>query len=171
MTEPETMAAEEGEERLARKFVVLADGTEGSRKALFFAARRAKHAKGRVVLLHVIEPPTDTQWLTVEDAMREEAYGEARDIFTAWAEEAFETSGGRLAEFVIREGHMADEVRRLLMDDPSIEGLVLTGRVGPEGPGGLVEAIVTKHDPDRPISVPVTIIPDRLSYEELRQVS
>ncbi len=149
----------------------MADGTSAGRKALYFAARRAKHAKGRVTMLYVIETPDQSHWKTVKETMRREAYAAAHELFAQWAEDAYRESGERIAECLIREGDPKRELRSLMNEDRAIHGLVLGGAVGPDGPGALTAAIINQHDPSAPIAVPVTVVPDQLTYEDIRQLS
>lgn len=154
-----------------RKFLVMAETCEAGRKAIYFAARRAKHANGRVKLLYVIEPADQAHWVSVEKEMKREAYEAADAAFKAVLDLAYEESGRRPVECVIREGEVKREVRQAMKEDPMIDGLVLSGAVGLEGPGALTAAIINQHDPAAPVGVPVIVVPDQMSFEDIRQVS
>ena len=61
-----------------RKFLVVVDDTPECMLALSYAARRAAHTSGAVVLLFVIEPEAPQGFAGVEDIMRAEAREQAQ---------------------------------------------------------------------------------------------
>jgi nucleotide-binding universal stress UspA family protein len=71
-------------------------------------------------------------------------------------------------ERVIREGDSAEEMVRLIEEDPEIDILVLAAGAGKEGPGPLV-ASVAKSAGTFPI--PVAIVPGHLSDDQLEAVA
>ena len=62
------------EEGHRRKFLVIIDDTPECSRALLYAARRAEHSGGALVLLYVIGPAAFQHWLGVENIMRAEAH-------------------------------------------------------------------------------------------------
>ena len=69
------LAREEGHRR---KFLCVIDDTPECDRALVYAATRARHTAGGLVLLYVIPPGDFQHWRGVEEMMRAEAMDEAR---------------------------------------------------------------------------------------------
>jgi nucleotide-binding universal stress UspA family protein len=64
----------------ARKFLVIVDESPEVEGALFYAAGRASHTGGQIVLLYVIEP--DNQfWDAVRQVQLDEQTNKARALF------------------------------------------------------------------------------------------
>ena len=99
-----------------RKFLVIADGSEESSKALHFASLRAAHTEGAVTLLAVIGPADFQHWLGVEDIMRAE-HAMVRDATSATAIAAVQASYSTKASAIIgltttgRTAHIASKYR------------------------------------------------------------
>ncbi|MEM8988033.1 MAG: universal stress protein [Pseudomonadota bacterium] len=152
------------------KILVIADDAPESELALLFAARRAKHSDTRLSILFMIEPQSFEHWMSVEDAIRAEAYEDAEDHLARYAAWAFEEAG-LVAELIIREGRRADQIKAQISEDKDIFLLVLGASDSKEGPGPLVESLA--HNPDylgaRPI--PVAIVPGRMTREDIRKLS
>jgi nucleotide-binding universal stress UspA family protein len=156
------------EEGHKRKFLVVVDNTPECIRALHYAARRAEHTGGAVVLLFVIEPEGPQSFLGVEDIMRAEAREQAQATLARFAAKARDF--GRLdPEMVIREGKRAEEVRKLIETDEDIAILVLAAGESSEGPGPLVTAIAGRGSGTFP--VPITIVPATLSEEQLDAIA
>jgi nucleotide-binding universal stress UspA family protein len=147
-----------------RKFLVIVDRSPEHRKALRYAARRAEHTHGLVSLLNVISPGDFQHWRSVEDAMREEALGEAERLLHEAARFVHELSGIH-PEVIVREGKSRDVVMSLLKEDPDIMVLVLASGTGREGPGPLVSLVAQQAQLAYPI--PVTIVPGGLSDNDI----
>ena len=158
-------ALEEGHKR---KFLVVVDDTPECIVALSFAARRAAHTAGAVVLLFVIEPEAPQGFAGVEDIMRAEARDQAQATLAKFAANVRDLSNLD-AEMVIREGKRADEVRHLIESDEDIAVLVLAAGTGTEGPGPLVSAIAGGGSGTFP--VPITIVPGTLTEEQLDAIA
>ena len=157
-----------GEEGHRRKFLVVIDDTPECSRALRYAARRAEHTAGAVVLLYVIGPAEFQHWMGVENIMRAEAM------------EAAETTLGRFAdmirgwsniepELVIREGNRSEEIVKLIEADEDIAILVLAAGTDKEGPGPLVSALAGKASGTFP--VPITIVPGNLDDEGIAAIT
>ena len=142
-----------------RKLLVVIDETPECTKAVHFAALRAAHTNGALVLLYVIQRAAFQQWKGVENIMRTESV------------EAAETALGRFAEMlrnwaeiepeqVIREGDTAAQVSELIPSDPDFAVLVLATGSGKDGPGPLVSSLVGRSSHD--FGVPVTVVPGSL---------
>lgn len=156
------------EEGHKRKFLVVVDDTPECLIALSFAARRAAHTGGGVVLLFVIEPEAPQGFAGVEDIIRAEARELAQATLAKFAAKVRDLS--KLdPEMVIREGKRAEEVRNLIESDEDVAVLVLAAGAGTEGPGPLVTAIVGRGAGTFP--VPITIVPGTLTEEQLEAIA
>ena len=158
-------AREEGHKR---KFLTVIDDTPECLIALSYAARRAEHTSGAVVLLYVIEPEAPQSFLGVEDIMRAEAREQAQTTLTKFASKVRDIANLD-PELVIREGKRAEEVRKLIESDEDIAILVLAAGESSEGPGPLVTAIAGRGSGTFP--VPITIVPGTLTEEQLDAIA
>tara|TARA_R110002167_G_scaffold222826_3_gene427775 strand:+ start:3690 stop:4178 length:489 start_codon:yes stop_codon:yes gene_type:complete len=150
------------------KFLVVVDDSAECRLALRFASRRAARTGGGVVLLYVIQPADFQHWVAVENIMRQEAREEAENIMQDLAAEAVDWSG-IMPEFRIREGRTQDEILSLLDEDPDIRLLVLGASTEKEGPGPLVSALAGQMSGS--MRVPVTVVPGRMTFDEIDEVT
>jgi nucleotide-binding universal stress UspA family protein len=151
-----------------RKFLVVIDDTPECVRAVRFAARRAEHTDGAVVLLYVIGPADPQSWAGVENIMRAEAMeaaeaslGRYADMIRGW--------NGIEPEPVIREGNRSEEIVKLIETDEDIAILVLAAGTDKEGPGPLVAALAGKASGTFP--VPITIVPGNLDDEAIAAIS
>ena len=146
------------------KFLVIVDETPECARAVHFAARRATRTGASLLMLCVMEPPDNFEWVGVGEAMLAEAAAEAEDQLAAAASDA-RGAAGIEPETVIRVGDKAAEILKLIEEDEDISFLVLAAGVGKEGPGPLVSTIAGKTAATFPI--PVVIVPGGLSDEEI----
>lgn len=153
---------------MKRKFLVVVDGTPEADVAIHFASRRAKHTKGGVTLLAILEPGGFEHWLGVENLMKEEARQEAESILHNHAARVNEIAGV-MPELVIREGKKTDVIRSVIKEDGAISILVLGAATGKEGPGPLVELVAA--GPDAGFTIPVTVVPGSLTDEEIQDLT
>jgi nucleotide-binding universal stress UspA family protein len=151
-----------------RVFLVVVDESEELRIAVHYAVRRAAHTGGRVALLYVIEPSELQAWRAIEDLAREERREEAEHLMQRLCEEISPVAGS-VPIVYIREGSRRDELLALIEEEPSISILVLAAGTGPEGPGPLISYLTGK--PAARLRIPITIVPGRLTVEELDAVS
>lgn len=168
-TDPPPEASQEdpatsGDRPIERIFLCVVDNSEEMRVALRFAARRAMRNNGRVALLYVMEPADFQHWMVVEERMREERREEAERVLQDLASHVHEISGSMPALYV-REGPPAEEIQRLIQEDPRIQILVLGAGTGKKGPGPLVSSIVAKSSGRFP--VPITVVPGDLTDEQI----
>ena len=150
------------------KFLVIVDDSAECRLALRFASRRAARTGGGVVLLYVIQPADFQHWVAVENIMRQEAREEAENVMQDLAAEAVDWSG-IMPEFRVREGRKQDEILSLLDEDPDIRLLVLGASTHKEGPGPLVSALAGQMSGS--MRVPVTVVPGRMTFTEIDEVT
>ncbi len=157
-----------GEEGHSRKFLAIVDDTPECSRSVLYAALRAEHTGGGLVLMFIIGPPDRQQWMGVETIMRAEAMEEA------------ETTLGRFADYVrekstiepqmsIREGNKAEEIVKVIDEDEDIAIMVLAAAVEKEGPGPLVSALAGKQAGSFPI--PITIVPGNLDDEAIAAIA
>ncbi|MDE1159862.1 MAG: universal stress protein [Neorhizobium sp.] len=146
-----------------RKFMAVIDGTPECDKAVHYAGRRAKNSNGGLVLLFVIPEGDFQQWLGVEQIMRAEAMEEAQSIMAKAAQRVRETIGLD-PEVVIREGAATEQINLLVEEDRDIAILVLAAGSAKEGPGPLVSSVAGRG---AAFPIPVTVLPDTLSDEEI----
>ncbi|MCC5994959.1 MAG: universal stress protein [Oceanicaulis sp.] len=156
---------------MARKFLVIADGSEESRLAAYFAARRARNTGGVVVILAVAEADASGElWLGVGEAMRAEALEQAEAALESLAEDVEEVTGAR-PEVILREGGLLDELRKLIGADDAIAILVLGAAPDGEGPGPLVAALARGKGLFDDRMIPVTVIPAGLTRDQLKALA
>ena len=147
-----------------RKFLAVVDDTPESARAVRYAGMRAKNsANGGLVLLYVISDADFNQWIGVAEVMRAEAREEADAIMAKVAQDVRENIGHE-PELVIREGKATDQILQLIEEDRDIAILVLAASSGKDGPGPLVSAVAGRGTP---FPIPVTIVPDTLTDEEI----
>jgi nucleotide-binding universal stress UspA family protein len=146
-----------------RKFMAVIDDTPECQRAVHYAGRRAKNSNGGLVLVYVIPEGDFQQWLGVEEIMRAEAREEAEAVVAKSAQAVRETIGID-PEIVIREGSATEQINAVIEEDRDIAILVLAASSAKEGPGPLVSS-VAGHAATFPI--PVTVLPDTLTDEEL----
>jgi len=118
----------------APTYLVIIDGTDESRVALRFAAMRAGHVGGRVMLLHVMRPAEFMPLGGVQEAMAAEAEAEGEALLASHADEA-EALVALRPEVRLRCGDAATVITEFLADEPSVRALVLaTAASGAAGP-------------------------------------
>jgi len=159
---------EQEEKPRERVMLVVVDDSPEMAVALRYACRRARHAGGRVALLHVIERTEFQTWLGVGDLMAKEAREEAEQLLQRVAKQVVEQVG-TMPILYLRNGKLSDELMRLIAEEPSISILMLGANTGPGGPGPLVSALTGKLLGK--LRIPVTIIPGNLSDEDIDAIS
>ena len=139
-----------------RKFLVVLDDSRECLNAMRYAALRAAHTAGGVVILSVIPPEEYQHWMGVADLMRAETRERIEahfEVFAKWMRD----KQGVNPELVIREGDPVTEILGLI-------------RAGTEkhGPGPLVTAM-SRNSGNLPI--PITIVPGDISKERLEKIT
>ena len=150
-----------------RVFLVVVDSSPEMKVALRFACRRARATGGRLAMLYVTEPAS-AEWLGVGEIMREERRAEAETRLQELAVDVREMSGD-VPVLYVREGDPADELLRLLGEEPTISVLVLGADPGPKGPGPLVAALSGRLLGK--LHVPMTIVPGSMTGAEIDAVT
>jgi len=145
------------------KFLVLADGTSECDRAVRFAARRCARTGASLIMVGVVAPPDNFEWLGVGEALRAEAEEEAEALIEKAAGYA-RSAAGIEAERAVRVGDRAEAILALIEEDEDIAFLVLASGSGKEGPGPLVSAIAGLSST---FPIPVVIVPGNLADEEI----
>jgi nucleotide-binding universal stress UspA family protein len=143
--------------------MAVIDDTPECQRAVHYAGRRAKNSNGGLVLVYVIPDGDFQQWLGVEEIMRAEAR-EAAEAVVAKSAQLVRENIGIEPEIVIREGSAAEQINAVIEDDRDIAILVLAASSAKEGPGPLVSSVAGRG---AAFPIPVTVLPDTLSDEEL----
>ena len=115
-------------------------------------------------MLRVIEPGDFQHWLGVEEIRRGEMLAEAQAILRLHTRK-LKSYSNLEPEHVIREGNTAEEILKLIEEDPDIAILVLGASNDNEGPGPLVSSLASRGAGSYPI--PITIVPGTLSEDEI----
>jgi len=147
--------------------MAVIDDTPECDRAVHYAGMRAKNSNGGLVLLYVIADGDFQQWLGVEEIMRAEAREEAEATLAKVAQSVRERIGIE-PEIVIREGTATEQIHAAIEEDRDIAILVLAAGSAKEGPGPLVSSIAGKA---AAFPIPVTVIPDALTDEEIDALS
>lgn len=138
-------------------YLVLVDGGDCFRSALIYAARRAKHAKGRVGLLYVVETGEIETWGGVERAMADEAFDKARKEMAAYERLAEEISGvAPQARYT--KGDRRTALLELMEKEPAIAAIILPafGKDGARHP--LVQEMTSEKNLKK-LTVPLVVVP------------
>ena len=143
--------------------MAVVDDTPECERAMRYAGLRAKNSNGGLVLLYVIQPGDFQHWLGVEEIMRAEAMDEAEATLAKAAEKMRQLIGID-PETRIRQGNTSEEIHAAIEEDQDIAILVLAAGSAKEGPGPLVSSIAGRS---AAFPIPVTVIPEALSDEEI----
>lgn len=146
------------------KFMVVIDKTPECLRAVHFASRRAARTGSSLLMLAVVDPPDNFEWIGVGEAMIEEARDEAEKRLEVAAKEARDAAGVE-PEQVIRIGERAAAMIALIDEDEDISFLVLAAGASKDGPGPLVTTLAGRAASTFPI--PIVIVPGGLSDEEI----
>ena len=151
----------------ARKFLVIADGSEESRTAAYFAARRARNTGASVAVLAVAQTKAGFEhWLGVSETMREEAVEAAETDLESLAEDVEGVTEVR-PELILKEGDLLAELKALVERDEEIAILVV-GAAEDAEPGVLVSALAKGKGLFGQRRIPVTVVPGGLSKDQLK---
>ncbi|QYK42895.1 MAG: universal stress protein [Paracoccaceae bacterium] len=150
-----------------RKFLVVLDDSRECLNAMRYAALRAAHTGGGVVILSVIPPEEFQHWMGVADLMRAEARERIEAHFEVFAKWMRDRQGVN-PMLVIREGDPVAEILAQVRADPEIGVLVLGAATEKSGPGPLVTAM-SRNSGNLPI--PLTVVPGDMSKERLEAIT
>ncbi|KFE35792.1 universal stress protein [Thioclava atlantica] len=150
-----------------RKFLVVLDDTRECLNAMRYAAMRANHTGGGVIILSVIPPDEYQHWIGVAEIMREEARERIEahfEVFAKWMRDRQSVN----PELVIREGEPVTEILNVIEEHPGVGVLVLGAGTGKGGPGPLVTQMVKQAGT---LPCPLTVVPGEMSKEKLEQIT
>jgi nucleotide-binding universal stress UspA family protein len=153
-----------------RKLLVIVDETAEVEGALYYAAGRALHTNGHIVLLYIIEP--DNQfWEGVRQVQLEEQTNKAKALFRLlrrkMASEGFDSVP---VEEVIREGKTVEEILKQIDEDEDIAILVLGASIEAAGPGPLVSSLAAGATAGK-FPIPITIVPGELKLDDIKALA
>ncbi len=150
-----------------RKFLVVLDDTKECLNAMRYAALRASHSGGGVVIMSVISPEEIQHWMGVADIMRAEARERIEahfEVFAKWMRDRHKVDPA----LIVREGEAASEILGAIQDDPEIGVLVLGAGTDKAGPGPLITQLSRQSGS---LPIPMTIVPGDLPRERLEQIT
>ena len=150
-----------------RKFLVLLDDSRECLNAMRFAAMRAAHTGGAVVILSVIPANEIQHGFGVADVMRAEAHERIEahfEVFAKWMRSRPKVE----PELVIREGDPADELIAQISEDPEIGIVVLGLNPDKSGPNPVLNRLLREAGS---LPCPITIVPGDISKERLESIT
>lgn len=147
------------------KFLVIVDGTPECGRAIRFAARRCARTGADLLMLAIVEPPDNFEWLGVGDALRAEAEEEADARLDEAVALARAASPGLEPERATRLGDKDEAILDHIGEDQDISFLVLAAGTGSSGPGPLVSGVAGRMSASFP--VPIVIVPGDLADEAI----
>lgn len=150
-----------------RTFLVVVDRTPEMRVALAYACERAVNTHGRVALLYVMEPDTMEISATVQKLIEEERRAEAQKLLDESAAQVEAQIGASPLQF-LRKGKPAEELIRLVNEEPGISVLVLGAGAGPEGLGPLLTLLM--GGAVGRFRVPVIVVPGSLTIDQIKDL-
>jgi nucleotide-binding universal stress UspA family protein len=154
-----------------RKFLLVVDESQEVESALYYAASRVQRSTGSLVMLYVIEPGDYQPWAGVRQVQHEEETTKAKALFRLFRRKlhlaGFEDTD---VEDIIREGKTAEEIVKLIAEDEDIAILVLGASHDAQGPGPLVESLAAGNATGG-FPVPVTVVPGKLSLEDIKALA
>ena len=105
--------------------------------------------------------------VSIEEIAREEGLNKARAVFRLFGRKLKAMGFEEIApEEIVREGNKADEITKLIEEDPDIGVLVLGASKDPSGPGMLVTTLAGGRLAGT-FPVPITVVPGCLGLEEI----
>lgn len=154
-----------------RKYLLIVDESAEAEPALYFCASRIAHSSGSIVLLYCIEPQDYQHWAGVRQVQIEEETNKAKALFRLFRRKLTTGEFDHVAvEEVIREGKTAEEILKLIEEDPDIAILVLGAAPDSKGPGPLVSRLATGGYAGT-FPIPITIVPGNLSLADVKALA
>lgn len=154
-----------------RKFLLVVDESQEVESALYYAASRVQRSSGSLTMLYVIEPGEYQHWAGVRQVQLEEETTKAKALFRLLRRKLNLAGFEEIeVEDVIREGKAAEEIVKLIAEDEDIAILVLGASHDAKGPGPLVSSLAAGNAAGG-FPVPVTVVPGKLSLEEIKALA
>ena len=153
-----------------RKLMVIVDESKEVESALLYAASRASHTGGHLVLLYVIAP--DNQfWGGVRQVQLDEGMAKAKALFRLFRRKLNNEGFDKLeVDEVVREGKLVEQIMAQIDDDEDIAILVLGAAVDAKGPGPLVSSLASGSAAGK-FPIPITIVPGDLTTEDIKTMA
>ena len=149
-------------------FLVIVDESPEMYKALRYAAQRSSRNNGRVALLYTFDTLEFSHWKAVEDIAeaesREKAESKIKDVQTF----LLEFNSKKPKKFIMK-GDRIECITNFLKENKFISNLVLASSSEKSSSDPLINAFTGKFRSS--LSVPLTIIPQNLSEEEIDKLS
>ena len=149
-------------------FLVIVDESPEMFKALRYAALRSLRNDGRVALLYTFDKLEFSHWKAVEDIAevesREKAELQIKDI-----ESFLSKFTSKKPKKFIMKGDRIECITNFLKENKFISNLVLASTSEKSGSDPLINAFTGKFRSS--LRVPLTIIPQNLSEEEIDKLS
>jgi len=154
-----------------RKFLIVVDDSQEVESALYYAASRIQRSSGSLVMLYVIESGDYQPWVGVRQAQLDEETNKAKALFRL-CRRKLSLAGFDAIECdeLLREGHSAEVIVEVISEDEDIAILVLGASVDKLGPGPLVASLAAGGIAGG-FPVPVTIVPGKLSLEDIKALA
>ena len=147
-----------------RVFLVVIDASEEQHHAIRYACKRAASTGGKVALFKCLSPAEFQHFAGVAEIMRTEARENAEKLLRQIGKTVIEITG-QMPVLYVREGDAKEELVNLINEEKIISILVLAVSTGSSGPGPLVSHVTSRGASN--FRVPVTLIPDTMSDEEI----
>ncbi|HMN36836.1 MAG TPA: universal stress protein [Hyphomicrobium sp.] len=155
----------------SRKFLLVVDESQEVESALYYTAARVQRSSGMIVMLYVIEPGEYQHWRGVRQKQLEEETNKAKALFRLFRRKlnlaGFEDVP---SEEVIREGVPAEAIVQQIGEDEDVAILVLGAATDAKGPGPLVSSLAAGKVAGG-FPVPITVVPGKLSLEEIKALA
>ncbi len=154
-----------------RKFLLIVDEAPEVESAVYFAASRAAHTGGSLVLLYVIEPQGYQHWMGVRQIHIEEETNKAKALFRLHRRKLNQVGFESVqSEDVIKEGSKVDTIMDTIDEDEDIGIMVLGASTDPKGPGPLVSTLVGSKAAGA-FPIPITVVPGQLSLDYIKALA
>jgi nucleotide-binding universal stress UspA family protein len=150
-----------------RTYLVVIDDSAEATVALRFAARRAAHTGGSVMVLAIIPPSDFVAFGGVQATIEAEAREHAEALVAAGAD-AVASESGLTPTIMVKGGQPVEVVLKLLNERPEVSALVL-GAAATGMPGPLVSHFTGADCGTLPC--PVMIVPGGMDLERLATLS
>lgn len=139
--------------------------------ALYFAASRASHTGGSLMLLYVIEPQDFQHWMGVKEIQKEEETQKAKALFRLVRRKLANAGlDDVVCEDVIREGALSDEIISMIEEDEDVAILVLGAAIDAKGPGPLVSTLAAGKQAGT-FPIPITIVPGNMGLDDVQALA
>jgi len=149
---------------MKKKFLVIVDETKELEKAVYFAAKRVIATEGELLLLYIVDPAINAQWVRIENLIEQEATSEAKKLCRMWSQK-IKSQFNIESEMIIKIGDRAEELLKLVEEDQSIRFLVLASSENSEDPGPLIKVLTGEKI--KKLNIPLVLIPGSLSEKDI----